>query len=82
MTAGRWRVNSWAGALLPLAVVFIGVCGVVMFLWLHWQVKGGDRLDRIYLHCLNFATGVCIGAGIIVCIIGFLWDIGVLNAGF
>lgn len=70
-------MNSWAGALLPLAIVFIGLGGMSVFLWLHWKVKG-PLVYRVYQHCSNFLVGAVLALGILVCIIGFFWDIGVI----
>lgn len=65
--------------LLPICIAVIALAGLIVMLWESWRVKGAP-FCRIMQHCSNFSIGAAIGLGIVVCVIGFLWDIGVLYA--
>ena len=72
---GRWPVSSWL--LGTIAGWFIFVGGLVSLWYFSWKVKGA-LVYRVYQHCRNFAAGAALAFGILVCIIGFMWDIMVI----
>ncbi len=69
-----------SGITYPLLAALCLMGGFLVWYSECWKVRG-PALLRYYVHCRNFCIGVCIGLGLWLCVVGFLWDIGAFRAG-
>jgi hypothetical protein len=61
------------------AIMLCLAAGAAFALWHSWRVRGPFKC-RLLQHFSNFCVSAGLCAGIIVCFIGFLHDIGWFNA--